>query len=1078
MVGVSGTGDGQFYIPLGIGVDSSGHVYVADTWNHRIQKFDSNGNFIAIIGDWGSAPGLFIHPEDVTVSNSDKLYVADSSNNRIQMFRKVTTFLNPKAVIVAGRASAADSLWDATRVCTNFAYRALTYQGYTNEDIYYLSADTDLDLSGDVVPDVDANTTLANLQYAITQWAVNEGADSLVLYLNDHGGPDTFRLSEAEILTASQLNTWLDDLQANISGTITVVYEACESGSFVDNLEDSDRIIITSTLPGEQAKFLSQGNISFSSFFWTHIFNGLSIEEAYNNASQVVNFSFTNQNPQLSGDAENVYIGNGVGNMIGEAPDIGSVSPPQEIDVIQTADLYADDVIDADGIARVWAVIWPPDYDPGASEDPLLSLPSCELFPVGDNRFEGTFSQFTADGIYQIAIYAMDRANNTSIPKVTTVSRNYHLDRRAVIIAGASSETVTRSMIETNAGIACDALKAQLYTDAEIYFMSVTTFRTEVDGGSYNSNLQSYLNSLANDAGIENLDLTIYLIGKGDTGSFTMNEAPSPDVLSVSDLDSWLDSLQNTKPGRVVVVYDGDKSGSFISQLIPPTGKERITITSSAGDGAAYFSPDGNVCFSSFFFGQVASGATIYNSFAHAKQAIAYLSRKKDISFSCYPMQSPILDADGDGTPNEEADYQVARSRTIGIGMKFADDPPQIGSASVEESGGIVTIVADNITSTGEIDRVWAVVKPISYCPGDSGGETQELDEVELIYTYEGSRYESTSFTPPDAYKVNVYAMDVNENTSLPKETKIYQEGGDIYEPDETRDDATVIVPGHPTPQPHTFHYAADEDWVMFYGVSGEYYSIVAANLEADCEPVLELYYEDDTVPIDIATTVINSQVSLDFECQEDGMYYVHLSNGTTGTNTGYDLKVYYPYWPDLTLIAGGVQNQSNYTGINGAVITTDGGGAAISVNGEYELMQKPGNWWMSGTASGYSSYGGSISVATDVEFIQRDILMNPVTPPDDDGDGVPTGIDNCPYRSNANQADANSNGIGDACENDKGDVNGNGSVDAADIQKIINIYLGTETPTPQQLWAADYNNNKAVNVIDVQRAINKLLNP
>jgi len=34
---------------------------------------------------------------------------------------------------------------------------------------------------------------------------------------------------------------------------------------------------------------------------------------------------------------------------------------------------------------------------------------------------------------------------------------------------------------------------------------------------------------------------------------------------------------------------------------------------------------------------------------------------------------------------------------------------------------------------------------------------------------------------------------------------------------------------------------------------------------------------------------------------------------------------------------------------------------------------------------------------------------------------------------------------------------------------------LGTQTPTPRQLWAADCNNNKAVNVIDVQRSINHL---
>jgi len=36
---ISGIGDGQFNNPTGIAVDISGNVYVADTWNNRIQKF-------------------------------------------------------------------------------------------------------------------------------------------------------------------------------------------------------------------------------------------------------------------------------------------------------------------------------------------------------------------------------------------------------------------------------------------------------------------------------------------------------------------------------------------------------------------------------------------------------------------------------------------------------------------------------------------------------------------------------------------------------------------------------------------------------------------------------------------------------------------------------------------------------------------------------------------------------------------------------------------------------------------------------------------------------------------------------
>jgi tripartite motif-containing protein 71 len=53
----NGTSGGQFDEPQAIAVDSSGNVYVADFGNNRIQKFDSNGNFITKWGSIGEADG-------------------------------------------------------------------------------------------------------------------------------------------------------------------------------------------------------------------------------------------------------------------------------------------------------------------------------------------------------------------------------------------------------------------------------------------------------------------------------------------------------------------------------------------------------------------------------------------------------------------------------------------------------------------------------------------------------------------------------------------------------------------------------------------------------------------------------------------------------------------------------------------------------------------------------------------------------------------------------------------------------------------------------------------------------------
>lgn len=46
--GKFGNGNGEFNTPHGIDLDNEGHVYVADRENNRIQKFDTNGNFISV----------------------------------------------------------------------------------------------------------------------------------------------------------------------------------------------------------------------------------------------------------------------------------------------------------------------------------------------------------------------------------------------------------------------------------------------------------------------------------------------------------------------------------------------------------------------------------------------------------------------------------------------------------------------------------------------------------------------------------------------------------------------------------------------------------------------------------------------------------------------------------------------------------------------------------------------------------------------------------------------------------------------------------------------------------------------
>jgi uncharacterized protein (TIGR03663 family) len=87
-------GAGQFREPWGIAVADDGTVYVADTWNHRIQHFTADGQFLNAWGRFGQrAPGqpagefnYFYGPRDIAISPGGLLYVTDTGNKVIQVF--------------------------------------------------------------------------------------------------------------------------------------------------------------------------------------------------------------------------------------------------------------------------------------------------------------------------------------------------------------------------------------------------------------------------------------------------------------------------------------------------------------------------------------------------------------------------------------------------------------------------------------------------------------------------------------------------------------------------------------------------------------------------------------------------------------------------------------------------------------------------------------------------------------------------------------------------------------------------------------------------------------------------------
>ncbi len=94
--GNGGSGNDQFSSPYGVVVNATGHVYVGDYGNHRVQVFDKAGNYQYTIGET-SVPGPdnahLNRTSGVAVNSTGALYVADRDNERVQVFDNAGNYL-------------------------------------------------------------------------------------------------------------------------------------------------------------------------------------------------------------------------------------------------------------------------------------------------------------------------------------------------------------------------------------------------------------------------------------------------------------------------------------------------------------------------------------------------------------------------------------------------------------------------------------------------------------------------------------------------------------------------------------------------------------------------------------------------------------------------------------------------------------------------------------------------------------------------------------------------------------------------------------------------------------------------
>jgi hypothetical protein len=282
----------------------------------------------------------------------------------------------------------------------------------------------------------------------------------------------------------------------------------------------------------------------------------------------------------------------------------------------------------------------------------------------------------------------------------------------------------------------------------------------------------------------------------------------------------------------------------------------------------------------------------------------------------------------------------------------------------------------------------------------------------------------------------------------------------DSYEEDDIYSQANVITLNDLDVQAHNFHDPGDVDWVKFYGLSGQTYSIKASNVSVICDAVIELFDSNGTTrlagPQD--ETGDGENETLEWTCLRDDIYYVKLSNAnaTFGENCKYDLKLYRPIGPLAGFVSGIVKNAATQQPLGSVKIKTSLNQSTLSLSdGSYLLVHPPGTFTVTAQSEGYITKSYSDVQVNEGAITARDIVLVP-SAIDTDNDGI---LDSVEYASpclDPNDPDTDNDGLVDGEE----DINCDGIFDPGESNPCD---PDTDDDQMPDGWEVGYNLNPLV---------------
>ncbi|QTA92263.1 IPT/TIG domain-containing protein [Desulfonema magnum] len=393
---------------------------------------------------------------------------------------------------------------------------------------------------------------------------------------------------------------------------------------------------------------------------------------------------------------------------------------------------------------------------------------------VSETELGLTLADISEPGAYSLKISAESETCELSDALVFEASEDMEKQKqkKAIIIAGSGpySGNALWNATLTCANKAYHTLINQGYTDDTICYLNPETGIditgdgvTDVDGDTTLENLSEAIKNWAEDAD----ELLLYMTGHGGDNTFNLNSTTTMDILNAGELDGWLDTFQQTRDGKVILIYDSAMSGSFLPLMTPPSEKKRIFISSSSATERAWFLNDGKTSFSYVFWETLRVTGNLYSAFVNAKETM-----KAD--------QTAMLDSDGNGIGNEDTDKNQIEKRMVGLGRSVRTELPHIGKVFEKETLGCgensITLWASDIAFLNPIQRLWAIIIP-PQASDDPTIPITDMPSVDLTDDNNDGTYEADyeNFTQTGIYKIFIYLKDEKGDQASPVESTVIQ---------------------------------------------------------------------------------------------------------------------------------------------------------------------------------------------------------------------------------------------------------------------------------------------------------------